>query len=72
MRHETAKLILLTFMVMVFFSANVRAEPMQSANFTITTTVMSGGGTPMASTNFQMNSTIGQPSPLMEQGMDPY
>jgi hypothetical protein len=26
----------------------------------------------MASTNFQMNSTLGQPSPLMEQGLDPY
>jgi hypothetical protein len=26
----------------------------------------------MASTNFQLNSTLGQPSPLMEQGMDPY
>lgn len=26
----------------------------------------------MASTNFQMNTTLGQLSPLMEQGMDPY
>jgi hypothetical protein len=41
---------------------------MSSANYRITTTVMSGGGAPMASTSFQMNSTLGQPSPLMEQG----
>jgi hypothetical protein len=45
---------------------------MSSTNYRITTTVMSDGGTPMASANYQMNSTLGQPSPLMEQGMDPY
>jgi hypothetical protein len=45
---------------------------MSSTNYRIPTTVMSGGGTSMGSTNFQMNSTLGQPTPIMEQGMDPY
>ena len=48
------------------------AGEMSSTNYRITTTVMSGGGAPMGSANYQMNSTLGQPSPLMEQGMDPY
>ena len=48
------------------------AADMSSTNYRITPTVMSGGGAPMGSVNFQMNSTLGQPSPLMEQGMDPY
>jgi len=37
---------------------------MGSANFTIPTSVMSGGGAPMGSGSFQSNGTLGQPSPL--------
>jgi hypothetical protein len=48
------------------------AASMSSDNYRITTTVMSGGDTPMASANYQTNGTIGQPTPLMEQGMDPF
>jgi len=48
------------------------AAVMSSTSYRITTTVMSGGSSPMSSANFQLNSTLGQPSPLMEQGMDPY
>ena len=44
---------------------------MSSANFTITTSVVSGGGAPGASTNFQTNSTLGQPSPLMDPSDPP-
>ena len=58
-------------LVQHLFTVNASAQ-MQSASYRITTMVMSGGGAPMGSTNFQMNSTLGQPSPLMEQGMDPY
>jgi hypothetical protein len=61
----------LGMLTMAYPTATGIAE-MTSTNYRITTTVMSGGGAPMASTNFQMNSTLGQPSPLMEQGMDPY
>ena len=42
------------------------ANPMSSANYRITTTVMSSGGGPMGSTNIQINSTLGQPSPLID------
>jgi hypothetical protein len=45
---------------------------MSSGNYRITTTVMSGGGGPKGSANFQMNSTFDQPSSSTEQGMDPY
>jgi len=44
---------------------------MSSTNYTITTTVMSGGGGPMGSANYQMNSTLGQPSPLIDPALPP-
>jgi len=47
------------------FAMPVGAGPMSSDNYQITTTVMSGGGGYMGSTNFQMNATMGQPSPLI-------
>ncbi len=43
---------------------------MSSANYRIPTTVMSGGGGPMGSANFQINGTLGQPSPLIDP-LDP-
>jgi hypothetical protein len=52
--------------------ANPASGQLESDNYRITTNVMSGGGAHMESVNFQMNSTLGQPSPLMEQGMDPF
>ena len=57
--------------LLVVFVTPAAAE-MSSTNYRITTTVMSGGGGSIASTNFQVNSSLGQPSPLMKQGMDPY
>ena len=36
-----------------------------STSYTITTTVLSSGGTPMSSTNYQTNFTLGQPSPIV-------
>ena len=39
---------------------------MSSANYQITTTVVSGGGGPMASTSYGLNGTLGQPSPLID------
>ena len=60
-------------MLAIFLSASAAGNAeMSSTNYRIPTTVMSGGGGPMGSANFQMNSTLGQPTPLMEQGMDPY
>jgi hypothetical protein len=39
---------------------------MTSANYRITTTVVSGGGGPMASASYGLNGTVGQPSPLID------
>ena len=50
----------------------VSADMSQHPAIAITTTVMSGGGGPMTSANYQMSGTVGQSSPLMDQGMDPY
>ena len=47
------------------------ADPMSSANYRITTTVVSGGGGPMDSTSFQINATLGQSSPLIDPADPP-
>jgi hypothetical protein len=62
----------LVLIAIILMSTSVAIAEMSSTNYRITTTVVSGGGSPMGSANYQMNSTLGQPSPLMEQGMDPY
>ncbi len=45
---------------------------MSSANFSIPTSVVSGGGSPASSTNFQTDATLGQPSPLVDPADPPY
>lgn len=45
---------------------------MGSANYRITTSVISGGGGTMSSSSYQMVSTLGQPSPLMDPSNPPY
>ena len=47
-------------------------EEMSSANFSITTSVISGGGSPTVSTNYQTDSTLGQSSPLMDPSDPPF
>ena len=64
-------IVAITAVILMFIPVHA-APQMSSTNYRISTTVISGGGAPMASTNFQMNNTLGQPTPLMEQGMDPY
>ncbi len=44
---------------------------MQSNNYSITTSVLSGGGAPMGSANYDTNATVGQPSPLMDPANPP-
>jgi len=51
-------------LVFVFALSSWASGQMQSANFRMITTVMSGGGSRVGSGSFQGNSTIGQPSPL--------
>ncbi len=56
--------------IIVNVSAAGFAE-MSSTNYRTTATVMSGGNS-MGSANFQTNCSVAQPTPIMEQGMDPY
>ena len=44
---------------------------MESDNFRISTSVLSGGSAPMNSGNYQMNSTLGQPTPLIDGDVIP-
>ncbi len=45
---------------------------MESTNYTITTSVISGGGSPMSSVSFQINSTLSQPSPITPISSDSF
>jgi len=44
---------------------------MSSTNYQIPTTVFSGGGGPMTSGSYDMNGTIGQPTPLIDPALPP-
>ena len=44
---------------------------MESASYKIPSTVLSGGGSPMSSASYTGNSTLGQPSPLMDPSDPP-
>ncbi len=57
-------------MVLLLLPVDAGAQ-MSSDNYHITATVMSGGGGPMQSTNYLMNSTVGQPSPLIDPLLPP-
>ena len=45
---------------------------MESDNYRIPTSVLSGGGAPMSSENWKTNSTLGQPTPLMQGDQNPW
>ena len=61
-------LILALFFV---FSIPVYSE-MTSSNYRITTSILSGGGVPMISANYKTNSTLCEPSPLMDMLVPPF
>ena len=63
--------IILLFGFILVFAGGAPCE-MSSANFSIPTSVVSGGGSPASSTNFQTDATLGQPSPLMDTADPPY
>ena len=68
------KNIMYTMLILTFivgFAVGALAE-MGSENYRIPTSVMSGGGMPMESASYQTNSTVGQPSPLMDPADPPY
>lgn len=64
-------LTVLTVLVVALSLPYLTAAQMFSDNYRITTTVMSGGGGPMFSDNFQLNGTLGQPSPLIDPADPP-
>lgn len=64
MTPKTIRTILTIVLIPAFVSFALAG--MGSKNFQITTSVISGGGAIMSSENFTMNSTLGQPSPLMD------
>jgi hypothetical protein len=63
MRKRAISIAILTVFAVAVFTATASAD-MQSPNYRITTSVISGGGGPMASDNFLSQSTLGQPSPI--------
>ena len=66
-------LIITGFAVGLFLTAVPGAfGGMQSDSYAITTDVVSGGGGTMTSGSYQLQSTIGQPSPLLDQVAPPY
>ena len=66
-------LIITGFAVGLFLTAVPGAfAGMQSDSYAITADVVSGGGGAMTSDSYQLQSTIGQPSPLMDQIDPPY
>ncbi|MCG7851447.1 MAG: hypothetical protein MIO92_02890, partial [Methanosarcinaceae archaeon] len=67
-RKMFSGLMILCFMVGL--SSVVIAE-MSSDNYSIPTSVLSGGGAPMSSDNYQTNSTLGQSSPLTDPADPP-
>lgn len=64
--------LLMAMALVVGFAVAVHADtPMESENYAITTSVISGGGMVMESPSYRMDSTLGQPSPLMDPEVPP-
>ena len=57
---------------LIFCFAVGAVADMGSENYRIPTSVISGGGAPMDSANYQTDSTMGQPSPLMDPAAPPW
>ena len=64
-------LVILLSIVFLTGGSGVRAE-MSSTNFKIPYSVQSSGGGFTGSDNYQMNTTLGQPSPLMDTQDSPF
>ena len=68
-RKMFSGLLILCFMLGL---SSIGVAEMSSDNYTIPTSVLSGGGAPATSSNYQTNSTMGQPSPLMDPSDPPF
>jgi len=59
--------IILTLSMILCFAFSSHAE-MVSTNYKISISVISGAGDSMSSSNYQIESTLGQSSPVISQG----
>jgi hypothetical protein len=64
-RYLSVSLFAITILIAMLVMTASAAE-ISSTNYRITTTVISGGGRPMSSSSYQINGTVGQPSPLID------
>lgn len=62
-RKMFSGLLVLFFVIGI---SSITIAEMGSDNYSIPTSVLSGGGAPMSSGNYQSNSTLGQSSPLTD------
>ena len=70
MSKNTFRTILILTLILSFVPV-ARGE-MQSTHYRVTTTVLSGGGLAMASVSFNMDSTLGQSTALMNSADAPW
>ncbi len=68
--HRTSTAVLLIVIVAFGLPVFGIAE-MASENYNIRNSVHSAGGVPTGSANYQINGTVGQPSPLMDSNEPP-
>lgn len=66
------RLRMILTLTLIFSLVPVARGQMQSINYRITTSVMSGSGVPMASDYYNMDATLGQPSPLIDPQYPPF
>jgi hypothetical protein len=67
-RKMFSGLLVLFFVIGI---SSITIAEMSSENYSIPTSVLSGGGAPMSSDNYKTNSTLGQSSPLTDPADPP-
>jgi hypothetical protein len=61
-----------TIALVLLLPGIISAADMTSTSFTNSNTVISSGGSPAGSTSYNTNSTVGQPTPLMDPQDPPF
>jgi hypothetical protein len=69
---KRSSILMLMALALLLVLAHSTGAEMQSDNYRIPTAVFSGGGATVSSTSYKTNSTLGQPSPLMDTNNPPY
>ena len=65
-------ILILTLFASLLCLVQPAGAEMQSSTYRIPTSIFSGGGAPMSSSNYQTNSTLSQPTPLIDTANLPY